>query len=250
MKKHFAWMFIAIFAIGINGQVAQNKKNDESKTINAGSTIAFSATEQAKATLQAHGGDKLVNFKTLVIKGSADLTSSMSPQAIPAGFATVFSGVKFRMEIQSPFFNFSQIFDGEQNYSSIGTFSMPMNKAGFSLLTKINQEGYTVSSLPEKLKKKKGFRITSPEGFYTDFIVDEKTNQVKEYEASYQINGATLTTSVSIEKYREVNGVWINERYSQRLETPQGSFYASYKAKDILVDSEVSDDVFSIPRKN
>jgi hypothetical protein len=250
MKKHFASLLFVLLAIGVNGQVAQNKKNDESKTVAAGATVAFSATEQAKATLQAHGGDKFVNMKTLVIKGSADLTSSVSPQAIPAGFATVFAGVKFRMEIQSPFFNFSQIFDGEQSYSSIGTFSMPMDKAGFSLLRKIKEEGYTVSSLPEKMKKKKGFRVTSPEGYYTDFIVDEKTNQVKEYEASYQINGATLTTSVSIDKYREVNGVWINERYSQRLETPQGSFYASFKAKDISVDTEVSDDVFSIPRKN
>lgn len=202
---------------------------------------------QAKATLQAHGGEKLVGIKTLVVRGSAELSTNVSAQKIPAAFATTFAGEKFRFDIQSPFFNFKQVFDGENNYSSIGNFGVPLDKTGLNLLPKIDTSGYTVSALPEKLKKKKGFRITSPEGYYTDFVVDEKTSQVKDYESSYLVGGATLTTSVSIDKYREVEGVFISERFSQRLETPQGSFYADFKAKDILVNTELGEDVFAIP---
>jgi hypothetical protein len=249
MRKNLALLLIAVFAIGANAQVAQTKQEDKSKTLNAASTSDSAPLVLAKATLQAHGGDKLVNIKTLIVRGSAELSTSASTQVIPASFATVFSGVKFRFDIQSPFFNFNQIFDGEQSYSSIGNFSLPLDKSGFALLMKINESGYAISDLPEKLKKKKkGFRITSPEGFYTDYIIDEKTSQVKEYESSYQVNGATLTTSVAVERYREVEGVWINEKFSQRLETPQGSFYSNFKAKDILVNSQVSDDVFTIPK--
>ena len=244
MKKYLALLYIMVLTIGLDAQVAQNKSENKSNIVVA----AVAPVDLAKATLQAHGGDKLLSVKTLIIRGSADLSTSASAQVIPAAFATIFSGTKYRFDIQSPFFNFNQIFDGEQNYSSIGNFSLPLDKSGPALLMKVNENGYTVSELPEKLKKKKGFRITSPDGFYTDFIVNEKSGQIKEYESSYQVGSATLTTSVDIEKYREVEGVWINEKFSQRLETPQGSFYANFKAKDILVNSEVSNDVFAIPK--
>ena len=125
---------------------------------------------------------------------------------------------------------------------------MPLDKIGMELLRKIGDKEYAVTALPDKWKKKKGFRVTSPEGFYTDFIVDEKTNQVKEYESSYEVNGDTLTTSVAVDKYREVDGVFINEKFSQRMELSQGTFYANFKAKDILVNSAIDDDVFAMPK--
>jgi hypothetical protein len=125
----------------------------------------------------------------------------------------------------------------------------PMNRLGLPLLTKLDDTGFVVSGLPEKLKKKKGFRITSPEGYYTDFIVDEKTLQVKEYESSYEVNGRTVTTSVAVSKYRDVEGVLLNERFSQRLDMGQFTSYADFKAKEILVNSEVRDDVFVMNNK-
>ena len=113
-------------------------------------------------------------------------------------------------------------------------------------MPRIGEEGYVVTALSDKFKKKKGFRITSPEGFYSDFIVDEKTSRVKEYESSYDVGGRTISTAVSIEKYREVDGMLINEKFSQRIDFGQASAYANFNAKDISVNSEVSADLFTI----
>ena len=44
---------------------------------------------------------------------------------------------------------------------------------------RVGDPGFVITSLPEDKKKKRGFRITSPEGYATDFYLDEKTNQVK-----------------------------------------------------------------------
>jgi hypothetical protein len=129
-------------------------------------------------------------------------------------------------------------------------FSLPpLNRVGLPLLTFIDNKEFVVTALPEKFKKKRGFRITSPEGYYTDFVIDEKTSQVKEYESSYEANGQLVTTSVAIDKYREVEGVLVNEKFSQRLEFGQITGYANFKAKDITVNGEVKDDVFAIPTK-
>ena len=128
--------------------------------------------------------------------------------------------------------------------SFLARFSMPLDKIGMELLRKINEKDYTVSALPEKWKKKKGFRITSPEGFYTDFFIDEKTGQVKGYEASYDIKGKTITTAVEIDKIREVDGVKVPERYAQRFETGTLTVYADFKAKSIMVNSPLADDIF------
>lgn len=255
MKKRYLLPLVLISAVGINAQTDPKKtdnKIDKTTTPVSGTKTEAAANntslDLAKATLAAHGGDKLLKIKNLVVRGTAELSAGASAQTIPAAFAITISGVKYRYDIQSQFFNYKQISDGQQNYSSIATFSMPLDKIGMELLRKIGDKDYAVSALPEKWKKKKGFRITSPEGFYTDFIVDEKTNQVKEYESSYEVNGDTLTTSVAVDKYREVDGVFINERFSQRMELSQGTFYANFKAKDILVNSEIADDVFAMPK--
>lgn len=250
MKKRYVLPLVLISAIGINAQTDPKKTENKTDkpTVTAPVKTDNTSLDLAKATLAAHGGDKLIKIKNLVLRGTAELSAGASAQTIPASFAITFSGVRYRFDIQSQFFNYKQIFDGQQNYSSIASFNMPLDKTGLEMLRKINEKDYTVSALPEKFKKKKGFRITSPEGFYTDFIVDEKTNQVKEYESSYEVNGDTLTTSVAIDKYREVDGVFINEKFSQRMEMSQGTFYANFKAKDILVNSEIADDVFAMPK--
>jgi hypothetical protein len=87
--------------------------------------------------------------------------------------------------------------------------------------------------------------MTSPEGYYTDFYLDEKTNQIKGYDSSYDINGRVVTTSVEVDKMRVVEGVLVPERYVQRFDTEQVTVYANFKAKEILVNTEVAEEVFS-----
>jgi hypothetical protein len=231
MKKYFALLAIVLFVFGIKAQNAADAN----------------LSELAKATLKAHGGEKLTKAKTIVWRGSAEFSVSGAPQAMPASFALVLAGDKYRFDIQGFGFNFQQISDGINTSSSMPGITLPpMNLVGLNMLPKIETDGFIVSALPEKLKKKKGFRLTSPEGYYTDFIVDEKTFQVKEYESSYEYNGNTVSTSVAINKYKDFDGILINEKYSQRLDLGSITAYANFNAKDILINSEVTDDVFTI----
>lgn len=246
MKKLFFALFT--FALAVN-VFAQNTKQDKSAKKTVDKTVVKtenSADELAKKAVMAHGGDKLKNMKNLIISGGINVTTSFSAQSFPGTFNMVFAGDKYRLEINS-IQSFKQIYDGQQTFSSMGaSFSMPpINKIGLPVLAKIGEQGYTVSALPEKLSKKSGFRVTTPEGYFTDFILDAKTNQVKEYESAYQISGREVTTSVAIDKYREIDGVLVNEKFAQRFDMGQvGTIYAEFKAKDVLVDSKLDDDIF------
>ncbi|MGI8554833.1 MAG: hypothetical protein ACR2LT_00535 [Pyrinomonadaceae bacterium] len=234
-------LFIAILVCGL---IVQADSKISGKILNPDEA----ALEIAKTTLAAHGGDKFKNMKTLIVRGTAEVSGSPT-QTISATFAFVYAGEKYRVDINNPFQPLKQIFDGEQTYSSINGFSLPpLNRLGLSLLQKIGTEGFIVSALPEKLKNKKGFRITSPEGYYTDFLVDNKTGQVKSYESSYEIRGRTITTSVDIDKVRNVDGVILPEQYAQRFDLGNLTIYSDFKAKEILVNSIVNDDVFAIPK--
>jgi hypothetical protein len=244
MKKYLALFLITIFAVGINAQVAQNKQEEKTAAVNNVTTPDAASLELAKATLKAHGGDKFKNMKTLVVRGTADVSTSPT-QVLPATFAFVFSGEKYRIDIENPLQSLKQIYDGEQTYSSINNFSFPpLNRLGLPLLQKLETAGFVTSALPEKLKKKKGFRVTSPEGYYTDFVLDEKTGQVKSYESSYDINGRTVSTSVEVAKLRDVDGVILPENYSQRFDLGNITIYSNFKAKQIVVNMEVKDEVF------
>lgn len=202
----------------------------------------------AALALAAHGGDKLRNMRTLVVKGSVDVTTSAAAQAFPASFVTIFSGDKYRLEIANPFQPLKQIYDGTQTTSSVrGGFTLPpINRLGFPMLQQFGRQGFVITPLPEDKKKRKGFRMTSPEGYSTDFYLDEKTNRIKGYDASYAINQRGVTTSVEIEKLRDVEGVLVPEKYAQRFDTEQITIYANFKAKEILVNSEVPDAYFKI----
>ncbi len=247
MKKLYAVVLIALCAVGVFAQKEQkptvaDTKKDSGKTVKTDQT----PLELAKAALAAHGGDKFKNMKTLVVRGSADIAGSPST-TFPATFAMILSGEKYRLEISNPFQPFKQVYDGRETHSSVNNFTLPpINRLGFPLLQKIDSAGFVVSALPEKFKKKKGFRVTSPEGFYTDFFTDDKNGQIKSYEASYDYNGRNITTSVEIDKVLDVKGVLVPERYSQRFDLGQLTIYANFKAKEILVDTEVADDVFKI----
>jgi hypothetical protein len=231
MKKYIVLLLISIFAICGYAQDGAAKSDSPS-------------LELAKATQKIYGGDKFKNMKTLVVRGTTDISGAF-PQPIAAAFVTIYAGEKYRLEIDNPFQPFKQIFDGEQTFSSIGGVSLPpINRLGLPLLQRFDNEGFKVTNLPELLKKKKGFRITSPEGYYTDFIIDEKNGQVKSYEASYDMNGRNATTSVEIDKVREVDGVLVPENYSQRFDLSGLTIYSAFKAKIISVNAEVKDDVF------
>ena len=246
MKKYSILLLIFAFVVSA---FAQKKDDKPKETKTATVTISKDSTpmELAKAALNAHGGDKLKSMKSLVIRGTAEISGSPT-QTFPATFAMIFSGDKYRFEIlAAPIINFKQVYDGEQTYSSLRGFTLPpLNRLGLPLLPKIEEKGFTVSALPDKLKKKFGFRITSPEGYFTDFIIDEKTYFVKEYESSYEFNGTTATTSVAIDKYKEVNGIFVQEKFAQRLEMGQITSYSDYKAKEITIDTEIADDVFTM----
>jgi hypothetical protein len=238
-----ATILLMVLAGGLSAQKAESPKETPAVTVADGKKAAI---ELAKKAMTAHGGDKFRNMKTLVVRGSADISGSPT-QTFPAAFATIYSGDKYRFELTNPFQPFKQVYDGEQTISSVPNFTLPpINRLGLPLLQRIDEKGFEVSELPDKSKKKTGFRITSPEGFYTDFFLDEKTFEVKSYEASYSFNERSVTTSVAIDRFKEVEGVKIPERYAQRFELGFATFYTDFKAKEILVNSEVSDDVFTM----
>lgn len=247
MKKIFVLFIVTLFSINAFAQKDKKSKKEETRDAKQNvSIVEKTPLELAKAALAAHGGDKFKNMKTLVVRGSADISGSPTT-TFPATFAMILSGEKYRLEISNPFQPFKQVYDGNRTQSSVENFTLPpINRLGFPLLQKIEAKDFTVAALPEKYKKKKGFRITSPEGFYTDFFTDEKTGQIKSYEAEYDYNGRKITTSVEIDKLLDVKGVMIPEKYAQRFDLGQLTIYSSFKAKEILVDSEVADDVFSL----
>jgi hypothetical protein len=247
MKKFGILLFVLVFAVNGLAQKEQNPK-EKDKTATADAKTA-DPLELAKKSLAAHGGDKFKNIKNIFIKGSADISASPT-QTLPAGFIIIYEGEKYSFDIQAPpMFNFKQSYDGQETYTSMRGISLPpLNRLGFPLLMKIEDKSYTVSALPEKFKKKRGFRITAADGYYTDFVIDEKTNLVKEYEASYDFNGGQVTTSVAIDGYKEIGGILINEKFSQRLEMGQTSYYSSFKAKEILVDTKLPENAFSMPK--
>ena len=232
MKKYLALVLLALFSIAVQAQTSVSDP---------------ASLELAKATLAAHGGDKLNNAKGMILRGAVEVSAPSSTQTLPASFAIVVSGEKYRFEIQSTFFNFQQIFDGLNTSTSMPGLTLPpVNQVGLFVLPRISETGYVVSKLPETSKKKNGFRITSPDGYFSDYVVDAKTSLVKEYSSSYDYNGQQVTTSVAIDKYKDIGGVLINEKFSQRLDLGQITTYANFNAKEILINPEITDDVFTL----
>jgi hypothetical protein len=172
MKKILIFALMLTCAVNVTAQT-KDKKDDKANAKTAASptiTIKADATplELAQTALQAHGGDKFKNMKTLIIRGTADVSGSPT-QTIPATFVFVSSGEKYRIDIPNPFQPLKQVYDGEQTTSSInGFYFPPLNRIGLALLTKVGEKDFVISALSEKSKTKNAFRITSPEGYYTE----------------------------------------------------------------------------------
>src|SRR5688572_2845310 len=201
----------------------------------------------AKLAVEAHGGDKFRKMRTLSLIGTVDVTASSMPQPIPATFVMIFAGDRYRFELNNPFQPIKQVFDGARTTTSVASgFTLPpFNRVGFPVLQRAGDPGFVISSIPENKKKKRGFRVTSPEGYATDFYVDEKTNQIKGFDSSYDVNGRSVNTVAEVDKIRIVDGVSVPEKYVQRFTIGEIVLFASFTAKQITVNQEVANDVFA-----
>lgn len=209
-------------------------------------TAAASPTDLARAALASLGGEKYTKLESLVLTGSADLYAPNQTTSLPGKFVMVYaSGDRYRLEIQSPAFNFRQIYDGQNSFTSVRGFDFPPpSKLGIGVLSKYDRPGYNVTALPDK-KKQRAFRITDPEGNATDFYVDAETGRLASYSYPYMGN----VIGVEHKTYKEVEGVSVPYTFVQRFETPQGAFFAEYKVKDVKLNITLADDVFVIPEK-
>jgi hypothetical protein len=207
-------------------------------------TAASTPIELARAALAAQGGDNFKNLKSTVLRGSVDLYGPNSTQSVPGGFILVLAGDKVRLEVDArPAISFKQIYDGQRSYSSLPNVDMPpASKFGLSVLPKYDQPGYIVSALPDK-KKQRGFRIVDAEGNTTDYYLDAATGRVMSFMIPY--NGYNFGTEHK--KFKQVDGVLVAYEFTQRLEMPQGAFFAEYKVKDAKLNQPLGDDVFQIP---
>lgn len=245
MKKLATSVWILFFSVVGMAQGQGPAPTASTRTTTTAETMAL---DLAKAAVAAHGGEKLKQIKTMVMRGSVDLT--VTGQTVPATFSMVFSGDKYFFEVVSPFQQLKQVFDGRSTYSSLQGFALPpMTSLGFPLLPKVGAPGYVVSPLPEKNKKRYGFRVTTPEGFYTDFYINEKTNQIKGYDSSFETGGGqVVTTSVEVDEFQAVDGVMVPKKYSQRFDLGTVTAYMNFKTKEILINAAVADQLFATPK--
>jgi len=241
--------FFAIAFIAAGSVQAQTETN--AKTVNTVTaapavalTSASSPTDLARAALTAQGGEKFKALKSMVLRGSVDLYAPNSTQSIPGGFVIVVAGDKVRLEIDArPAVSFKTIYDGQRSYSSLpGVELPPASKFGLPLLTKFDQPGYVVTAIPDE-KKLRGFSIADADGNLTNFYIDTTTGRVIKFLIPY--NGYKFGTENK--KMKEVEGVLVAFEFTQRLEMPQGAFFAEYKVKDVKLNQPIGDDVFAMP---
>ena len=232
--------------IGVVAQTDAKKTgtNDKGTTATAGITATTTPLDMARAALIAQGGEKYRNLKSIVLKGSVDLYAPNSTQSIPGGFVIVIAGEKTRMEVDArPAVSFKMIYDGQRTYSSLPNVDMPPpTKFGMGMLVKFDQDGYAVTAIPDK-KKHRGFRITDSEGNVTDFYVDPASGRIM----SFMIPYSGYTFGTENKKLKDFEGVLVATNFTQRLEMPQGAFFADYSVKDVKLNQPIGDDVFAIP---
>ena len=240
----YAILIVLVFA---PFSIAQGPAGSNTGNSAVGKTSEGPEIRLASAAVTAHGGEKLRQMRSLVINGSVDVTTSASAQAIPGTFTMVIAGDRYLFEIQTPFQTLRQSFDGVSTRSSMQGFALPpLTAIGFPLLTKVGKSGYAISGLSGN--RKKGFRVTTPEGYYTDFLINEKSGAVTGFESSYEIRGRTVTTSAEIDKFRTIEGIIIPDRYAQRFDLGSLTAYASFKSREILVNTEIPDSIFGEPK--
>lgn len=213
-------------------------------TVTPAITASTKPVELARVAFNAQGGEKFRSVKNMVLKGNVELFAPNSTQSIPGSFFLIVAGQKVRLEIDArPIAFLKQIYDGQQYYSSMPGVELPApSKFGMAVLSRYDHPGYTVSAIPDK-KKLRGFRISDEDGNVTDFYMDVTSGRVMSFLIPY--NGYVFGTENK--KFKEVDGVLIASSFSQRLETPQGAFFADYTVKDLKLNQPLGDDVFALP---
>ncbi len=93
---------VLIFAVSVFAQTDKKQKSNEKDKTTAPISKTQTPLELAKATIVAHGGDKFKNMKTLVVRGTADVSGSPAA-TFPATFVMTYSGDKYRLEMNTPF---------------------------------------------------------------------------------------------------------------------------------------------------
>lgn len=253
MSSRIFFSFAAMALLGCVAAVAQAQGENGSKgsapASGAGaSPIAITAStgpaDLARAALAAQGGEKFKNLKSMVLIGSVDLFAPNSTQSIPGKFVIATSGERVMIDIDArPAVSFKQIYNGEQSYSSLpGVNLPPASKFGPAVLAKFDQPGYSVTAIPDA-KKLRGFRIMDSDGNTTDFYIDPATGYIVKFLIPY--NGYTFGTENK--KQKQVDGVLVSYSFTQRLEMPQGAFFAEYNVKDVKLNQPLGDEVFAIP---
>jgi hypothetical protein len=223
-------------------KVAGASSNGSAPTVTI--TASTSPEDLARAAFTAQGGEKFRKVQSMVLRGSVDLFAPNSTQSIPGGFVIASAGDKIRLEIDArPAVSFKQIYDGEHSYSSLpGVEVPPLTKFGLPVLGRFDQAGYKISAIPDK-KKLRGFRITDPDGLITDFYIDPANGRVMSFLIPY--NGYTFGTEHK--KFKEFDGILVPMSFTQRMEMPQGAFFADFNVKDVKLNQPLGDDVFAIP---
>ena len=242
---------LSICLIGFGATICAQEHGPAKTSAPAATAPAVAITPEstpmdlAKAAFTAQGGEKFRAVQNIMLRGSASLYPPNSPNSIPGSFSIVTANDKVRMEIDArPVFVFRQVYDGQQSYSSMpGVELPPLSKFGMSVLSKFDQPGYKVSALPNK-KKLRGFRISDPEGYTTDFYIDATNGRVMEFSLTFN----NYTFGTANDKFKEFEGVLVATNFSQRFEMAQGAFFAEYSVKEVKLNQALGEDVFAIPR--
>ncbi len=248
MKRLFTLWLIVIVLCSAPYAYTQSASGNSAST--AGSSLAIPITagatplDLARTAFLAQGGEKFRALKNMVLIGSVDLYGPTSTQPIPGKFVIVMARERLRMEVNAPpVISFKQLYDGHNTYSSIPGAQLPTpNKFGLLVLANFDQPGYTVTAIPDK-KKQRGFRISDAEGCSTDFYLDSTTGQVVSY--FFQFGGYNF--GVEHKKVKNVEGVLVPYRFSQRIELPQGAAFADFSVKEAKLNQQLGDDVFTVP---
>jgi hypothetical protein len=238
------FLFLCILLLPSLSYGQDESKPASTATTTVTITASTSPEDLAKAAFNAQGGEKMRKVQNIVMRGSVDLYAPNSTQSIPGAFVIAIAGDKVRVEVDArPAISFKQIFDGQQSYSSIpGVELPPASKFGLGVLARYDQPGYKITAVPDK-KKLRGFRISDPDGNATEFYVDPASGRVMSFLIGY--NGYTFGTEHK--KFKDVEGVLVATSFTQRLEMPQGAFFADYNVKDVKLNQQLGDDVFAIP---
>jgi hypothetical protein len=230
---------------GQNNPPAATSATPAAASSAAAITPASTPIELARAAFAAQGGEKFKNLDNMILKGSVDIQSPMITQSIPGQFLWVTSHERVRIEVDArPIIAFKQIYDGERSYSSmpglkIGSAS---KSYGLPLLSRFEEPGYKVEALPDQ-KKLRGFRIVDAEGHATDFFIDPANGRV----VSYRFKNQQVTFSTEHDKLDIVNGVLVPYKFTQKMQTAQGTFYLAFKIKEAKVNEVLPADAFAIP---